>query len=236
MELRELIKAFGRRMGVQIASTARSGINHCVDLHRIRKLDTFATIFDIGAHVGETSTYYADCARQATIFSFEPVQSNFVQLVECAQRIPRIKPVCVALGSSEGKRPLYRGATSQTHSLVALSTPNDSRDDLPERVDVTTADAFASANHIERIDLLKTDTEGFDLEVLRGAHELLDSRAIDFVYSEVGFDRNDPRHTYFDDIFQFLREYQFGFLGLYELAPNGPPWHLEYCNALFSRV
>jgi len=41
------------------------------------------------------------------------------------------------------------------------------------RVTITTIDAFCSANNIDQISVLKTDTEGFDAEVLRGADKML---------------------------------------------------------------
>ncbi len=54
---------------------------------------------------------------------------------------------------------------------------------------MTTLDRFAAVHKLDRIDLLKTDTENFDLEVIKGGQELLGDGKISFIYSEVGFDR-----------------------------------------------
>jgi hypothetical protein len=52
------------------------------------------------------------------------------------------------------------------------------------RVECTTVDAFCSAHAINHIDILKIDTEGFELQVLTGAASMLAKKAINFVYFE----------------------------------------------------
>ena len=54
-------------------------------------------------------------------------------------------------------------------------------------VDVTTIDNYCRDYGIERIDILKSDTQGFDLEVLKGASRLLDQHRIHLVYVEIVF-------------------------------------------------
>ena len=47
-----------------------------------------------------------------------------------------------------------------------------------------TLDTYCERNGIERIDLLKIDTEGSEIAVLQGASRMLSSDAIRFVYAE----------------------------------------------------
>lgn len=234
--MKESLKALSQRLGMQIASTARSGIYHCVDLDRIRPLRSFRTIFDVGAHIGETSAFYARQAPNSAIYAFEPIAHNYQQLVRTTAGSKRIRPVHTALAATSGERVIHHGETSQTHSLVG--SVNDGRAGLrsSENIQVQTIDEFCASNTIEHIDLLKTDTEGYDMEVLRGASGLFEREAIDFVYAEAGFDPADVQHTSFERLFAFLTGKGFGFMGLYELSVNGPPRHIEYCNALFSRI
>ena len=49
---------------------------------------------------------------------------------------------------------------------------------------VDTIDDFCSANRIPKIDILKIDTEGFDLNVLKGAKQMLSRGQIAFIYTE----------------------------------------------------
>lgn len=56
-------------------------------------------------------------------------------------------------------------------------------------VHCTTLDRFCADNGIDAIDVLKIDTEGFELEVLKGAQDVLNRRRIRFIYAEL----NDMR-------------------------------------------
>jgi FkbM family methyltransferase len=51
-------------------------------------------------------------------------------------------------------------------------------------VSVRTIDDFCAEQAIAEIDLLKIDTEGYDLQVLEGARSLLTRGRVRFVYSE----------------------------------------------------
>ncbi len=53
-------------------------------------------------------------------------------------------------------------------------------------VPMTTLDAHAAAEGLDRMDFLKIDAEGFELFVLRGARRLLSSRRVRWVLLEVG--------------------------------------------------
>lgn len=70
---------------------------------------------------------------------------------------------------------------------------------LVEEVAVGTVDTFAREFGVEEISLLKTDTEGFDAEVLRGAKSMISSGRIFLILIEVGFSKYDAGHTLFDD-------------------------------------
>jgi FkbM family methyltransferase len=236
MPLKERIKSLAGRGGFQIASTTRSGIYHQVDIGRIRPLSGISVIFDVGGHTGETALFYAGHAPRARIFSFEPVSRNFSALSANTAHVPRIECVNAALGSSTEERLLYHGETSQTHSLVEGVNRHDRGPGSSETIRTCRLDDFAASRGITRIDILKTDTEGYDLEVLRGAEGLLSCGGVDFVYSETGFDSSDSQHTSFFELFEFLTARGFGFLGLYDLAPRPDPWRIEYCNALFSHL
>ena len=103
-----------------------------------------------------------------------------------------------------------------------------------ESVRVTTVDAFASANAIDRIDLLKVDAEGHDLNVLRGAAAMLDGGRVAFVLAEVGFARAQPPHVLFDDVRDLLAAHRFAVFGIYDqqLEWSGEN-RLRYANACF---
>jgi hypothetical protein len=101
-------------------------------------------------------------------------------------------------------------------------------------VEVTTVDNFADENRVSRIDLLKIDTEGFDLEVLKGAKRMFAEGRIQFTLVEVGFRPGDSRHVLFDEVRSFLSGFGFYVYGLYDqtLEWSGE-LRLRFANACF---
>jgi Methyltransferase FkbM domain len=71
-------------------------------------------------------------------------------------------------------------------------------------VTVTTLDEYCAANGIERIDLLENDTQGYELEVLRGAESLMAAGRIRLVYLELIFSEMYEGLPPFDLVYRFL--------------------------------
>ncbi|OLL28685.1 hypothetical protein BTH42_26010 [Burkholderia sp. SRS-W-2-2016] len=67
-----------------------------------------------------------------------------------------------------------------------------------------------------KINLLKIDVEGKELDVLRSARQLLAGQNVDVLYIEVGFNRTGTQQTYFAEIDQFLQEFGYRVLRIYE--------------------
>jgi FkbM family methyltransferase len=92
----------------------------------------------------------------------------------------------LALGSSVGSAEMFEFDSSTLNSLVP-NAPYVVRFKQPHRriqVRCTTLDAYCKERGIDRIDVLKIDTEGYDLTVLRGGTKILASNAVRFVYVE----------------------------------------------------
>ena len=62
-------------------------------------------------------------------------------------------------------------------------------------VNIKTIDGYCELHEISRIDILKSDTQGFDLEVLKGASGLFDRHCIHLVYLEIGFGELYKNHS-----------------------------------------
>jgi len=87
----------------------------------------------------------------------------------------------------------------------------------PITVRWTTIDRFCAEQKIKKIDVLKIDTEGFELEVLKGTEAMLKRRAISFVYFEfndIQLDENSAGGALVP-IDEFLRRYQYRFIASY---------------------
>jgi FkbM family methyltransferase len=174
-------------------------------------------VLDVGAHVGHTALSLAEAFPAATVHSFEPVRSSYDQLVAAVRRVPRVVPHHLAVGSAPGRVEILVQPGSQYNSLVSdLRDPRGPADRTREWVEVTTLDAFCRAERIPAIDLLKTDTEGYDAEVLAGGAGLFAAGAVRSVYTEVTFSPANRHNTPFRAVYDFLTERGLRFLGLYQ--------------------
>ncbi len=104
-----------------------------------------------------------------------------------------------------------------------------------EVITITTVDDFVASHAIEMVDLLKIDTEGYDLKVLEGAEATIRRGGIRIVYAEVGF-LGSTRHVTLPAMMDHLIPRGFAFLGLYEQYRDWKdPSRLHYANAMFTR-
>ena len=175
-------------------------------------------LFDVGANAGQTRNWFRHHLPKATIYSFEPVQSTFQQLKENAGNDPNCILVNQALGDEAGAKTirLYEGDMTVLNSLRD-DVMNNNEGAREETISINTLDAYCKANNINKIDLLKIDTEGFEINVLKGASEMLQSGKISFVYCEVGFQNTNKRNTYLSELTEYLADKKYYFFGLYQV-------------------
>ena len=74
---------------------------------------------------------------------------------------------------------------------------------------------WCAQHSLSYIDVLKTDCQGYDLEVLKGADALLRNRQIGTLCVEVLFTELYQGQAYFDDILSFLRLRGYSLFGIY---------------------
>lgn len=162
-------------------------------------------LFDAGANVGE---YTLEMRRrfgpEAVIHSFEPAQATFDLLSKHTASQPNIHCHHFGLGQEETALELFYDAPgSSIASLYTQRPDHDIKTNLRETVQIRTIDAFCGENNIERIDFLKIDVEGFELQVLQGAKSMIERDAIAFIQFEFGPKHVDSR-TFFRDFHQLL--------------------------------
>lgn len=190
-----------------------------------------ATVFDVGANRGQwCAEILAHVPTAEKVFCFEPMPAEFEHLLANTRQDARISCYPYALSSTSCRTLLYQGVHPTTNSF---SREWKGQPSFP--VESITLDDFCAMETIERINLLKIDTEGHDLEVLKGAHELLRQRRVDFILAEVAF-KASSRLALFDDIRAYLEDVGYQLFGVYDQQParDGTP-ALIYANACFIK-
>jgi FkbM family methyltransferase len=176
--------------------------------------DQMDCVFDVGANVGRWALAAHEMCPSATIHAFELVPQIFDLLQQNTAAVPSIVANNVGLADSEG--PV---AVKFFHEDPELS----SLIDVPyDRVSVwvpsstVTGDAYCERHGIDRVNLLKIDTEGSELLVLRGLGGVLSRSGIDviqFEYSRL----NIVRRFLLKDFYEVLGESQYA---IGKLFPN----------------
>jgi FkbM family methyltransferase len=212
-------------------STLPVGADLHVDIHNRLKYGPLKLVFDVGANIGQTREWFRRMEPTATIYSFEPVLETFEKLKLNAALDEKCIVEHLALGDvAENKTITLFEDNSCLNTLkdeVMHSTGNSKR----EIIKVDTLDCYCEKRGIQRIDFLKIDTEGYELNVLKGAENMLNTSAISFIYCEVGFLRSNIRNTYFADLTEWLAAKDYNYFGMYGLVSNG--YAMSFGNALF---
>ena len=182
------------------------------------------TVLDVGANTGQMALRVARAFPGSRIYSFEPAPSTFQELSSNTAKYPCIEPICCALGADQGSGMMTAGLKSEHNKVLVNVEPDGELKPLIE-VEIDTVDCFCSRRGIERVNLLKCDTEGYEMNVLRGAQGLLAEGRIDFILAECDFFRRESElHSEFIDIWNYLAGFGFHVVSFYTGGVDDLGW------------
>lgn len=189
-------------------------------------------VFDVGANKGEWSAQARQAfGESAEIHAFEPVCETHAFLEKQLAALPgpqRSHAIHAALGEIVGTVEMrVSGQFAGSNSLYQRSG-SQVQGQRTERVSVQRGDAFCSNRGIRRIALLKIDTEGHEMAVLRGFNGMLAQREVDVIQFEYGGTWIDAG-VLLRDAFALLvaHGYRVG-----RLMPNRIQWFDDYSQKL----
>lgn len=191
-----------------------------------------AVIFDVGANIGQSSIWFSKNFPQASIYAFEPFAAVYDFLQKKISNRPGVRCVQSAIGASDGEIKVARvkDPCFQCGQVVAAGAAQAET----ETIKVSKLDSFCEAERIEHVHILKTDTEGYDLDVLRGAERMLRAGRILNILTEASIVPGDSQHTNLYAMMDHLRPFGFYLHGIYDLRHAPDNGRLEYFNALFQ--
>lgn len=127
------------------------------------KPETASFIIDAGANIGLSAVLFANRFPNALIVAIEPEHSNYLMLCENTLQYPQIKPLRAALWSKNEELFLFdRGHGN--HGFQIGDSDKENADRVGS-VPGITVDAVMRDFKMEKVDLLKIDIEGAELEV-----------------------------------------------------------------------
>jgi FkbM family methyltransferase len=168
-------------------------------------------VFDVGANVGDWSepllSYIASSFHNAVsdLHMFEPVPDTLAILqgrLLNTSKGATLHYHQVALSSAKGSEAIYLLGASGINSLhpdkITAKSPSI-------QIVKDTISSFCTTNEIQKIHLLKCDTEGHDMEVIQGALPLLKQNRISVLQFEYNHRWIYSRH-YLKDVFDTTAE------------------------------
>lgn len=184
------------------------------------------TLFDAGARGGVEVV--KRLAPWIHAYGFEPHPASFQDIPSGAGHYASQSYFPLALGEQQGirslhltKHPSYSSfleadlAIHQRHLQFMPRYPQWKEFISPisrVEVEVNTLDAEAARLGVEHISLLKLDTQGTELEILKGASRLLGGKRIGLIRCEVSFIPFYKGQCLFGDISGFLKKYGYSFV------------------------
>ena len=180
------------------------------------------TVLDVGAHKGETINYLSKFFYFNKVYSFEPNPSSFFILKKYklslnTRKQSKLELFKYALGVKKGKIAFYSGKESSSSTIHDINFTSNyykkknkylnpfaqNKEAFKKiNVNVNTLQNFITSKNIKTIDLLKIDTEGSELNIIKGAKDKI--KRIKVLYFEHHYDNMIIKKYTFSDINTYL--------------------------------
>ncbi|WP_023648989.1 FkbM family methyltransferase [Candidatus Pelagibacter ubique] len=190
-------------------------------------LNNLNILLDIGAHEGESIKLFTNNFNINEIYSFEPSPISFkilirnITTIEDKFKKTKIFPENIALGSKHKKIFMKHISESSSSTIRELNTDskyfkkkffflkNSNSQDLFKKIEVQQIllSDYIEKNNIKSVDFIKIDTEGYELEVLKGAKNILFKTK--YILFEHHYDDMIVKNYFFSDIHKFLKDNNF---------------------------
>jgi len=171
-------------------------MHHCFMKYKV----AVKGVLHVGGHLGEEYPIYKKSGAQKIVF-FEPMPDFFNELAKKLKGHDDVILINKALGSQNETREIHinRGSGESTSFLKPTALYDGFFKDTTVPLEIVTLDSLLpslSDSHV--FNMVVTDTQGFDLEVLKGAKNTL--KQMDYVYTEVskGHYHGEPTLEDFD--------------------------------------
>ena len=178
---------------------------------------------DIGANTGKYTQLILD-ETKSNVISFEPLKEAFKDLKNIEKVYPeRLKAFNYAVGDKNEYLDLNTSNSKSEKASFSKDTDKltfyEQENSIKINTEVITLDSFFKNNpkliDEKELDFIKIDTEGFELEVIIGAKNLIEKKKPKFIQLEFNWHQLFKKQTMYE-FSKYLEDYY-----LYQLLPFG---------------
>jgi FkbM family methyltransferase len=189
---------------------------------KINKLDNIDIFFDVGGHKGESINFFLKELNIKNIYSFEASPLNFVELKKRLLNLTKkfnetnIHIENISLGETEKKVILKQFIESSSSTFSDINEDSSyfkkkhryinkkKKNTFYHNIDTTVIplSQYLIYRKIDNIDFLKIDTEGYELNILKGLKKKI--RNVKIIFFEHHYDNMIKKNYNFADIHSLL--------------------------------
>jgi|GEM_PF-1148876 len=194
--------------------------------------------FDVGANIGLFSLYAANKVTNAgKVFSFEPAPITYQRLMSnvVLNELVNVKSENIGLSSNEAILKFNVSLTGYD-AWNSFAELNEIGETETIEVPVISLDRYIQKNNITKIDLIKIDVEGWELNVMKGAINLLSQENAPVLLVEFTETNAFAAGYYCGELFDFVKSFGYEWYSYdketNELIPQEKKLHYPYENLI----
>jgi FkbM family methyltransferase len=196
------------------------------------------TILDIGANTGQFASQVNRLLPDATLYSFEPLEDCYNELLKKMEHVPKFNAFNFALGDKNGQAQIYKNAYTPSSSLLPM-------EELHKRAFSFATHTTAQNINVKRLDdildeldvikniMVKIDVQGFEDRVILGGKSLISVASILIV--ETSFRPLYKGQVLFGPLYDMLRQLGFEYMGSEEPLRNPNDGSILQCDSIFYK-
>jgi len=232
-KIKDYVKEFFLLCGLDIRRAPRFEPYEWLKVRNIR------TVLDIGANTGQFAQQICRVLPNAMLYSFEPLEDCYKELLKRMGHIPKFRAFNFALGDKNGQADIYRNDYTPSSSLLSM-------EELHKRAFPFTSHATVQKILIRRLDdivnemdivenvLVKIDVQGTEDKVIMGGERLLSRTSIMIV--ETSFRTLYHGQPLFDTIYEMLKQKGFVYAGSEDTIRNPNDGSILQCDLVFCKA
>ena len=187
--------------------------NHVSNMKYFALSDSTVAI-DIGANVGSMALRFAKLAPKGHVFAFEPTDYAFNKLLKNLALNPelaeRITPIQLFITDQTQSNPHIKAYSSWKVDGSALKSHrlHGGTIKAADSIAAVNIDDFCQENQIQKVNLIKIDTDGHELPVMEGAKKTIENHHPSLVF-EIGLYVLQEQGRAFEQYFEYLSSYNY---------------------------